>query len=423
MMLAFRMRAFRSPMSDIPQHGAVTEIFLPRVVAQLHRDGFEGLVRVGDDSTQRTLYFKGGEIASATSNDDADRLQSILIREGRLTLPQVDMARSRQQPGGALAKTLIEMGFLNASELLDCARRQARQILAACFALDRGTFQIEPGPLSPRITVMGLATRRMIFEALLDVGDRQRIVREMGSMESVYRPTADASARRSALQLDPETDALAGRIDGSLSLRDLSSKSSLDDFTLSKTILALEILGVAERVDTPDETPAAGRVIPVDSRPESPANDSPGPLFANPVAPPPHDVEPTDIGQTAEPAEFAPAPAPVARAARMDETDDAAVPDAPEPTDPVDTVDEPEAATPPFAHDELPAFALPTTETPEWNVDPRTGEKIHEGPIEMTFDGLVRAHDKPPSGSGRLIGITVGVVVIVVIGFFFLVPG
>jgi hypothetical protein len=57
----------------------------------------------------------------------------------------------------------------------------------------------------------------------------------------------------------------------------------------------------------------------------------------------------------------------------------------------------PEAEPPPFPRGELPAFADgPQEEVPVWTVNPQTGEKVHEGPIELTFDGSLA-----PARSGR----------------------
>jgi septal ring-binding cell division protein DamX len=67
---------------------------------------------------------------------------------------------------------------------------------------------------------------------------------------------------------------------------------------------------------------------------------------------------------------------------------------------------------PPFPHDELPAFAVPETAPDGWRVDPETGERIHEGPIEMTFDGAVGPPSQRASTGSRWIGIAVVVAVV-----------
>src|SRR5712692_3525466 len=216
-------------MQDIPPRGSIADIFFPRLIAALHRGQFEGAVRVGLGDTTKIIYFRRGEIASAASNADSDRLAAILIQEGRLTQPQLDMAKSRVAPGGSLGKTLIEIGFLTPSELLQGARRQVRQILSSCCILPGGSYALEGGPLPPEVTVLGIPTRRLIFDCVLEANDRHLVLREIGSMESIYGPTVDLSTGLGVLKLDIEVDQLGRMLDRRRTLRDLSSRTSLDD--------------------------------------------------------------------------------------------------------------------------------------------------------------------------------------------------
>jgi hypothetical protein len=63
---------------------------------------------------------------------------------------------------------------------------------------------------------------------------------------------------------------------------------------------------------------------------------------------------------------------------------------------------EEEAETPPIPPGELPAFAAPPNAPTGWSVDPETGEKVHLGPIELTFDGPVVPPQQRGAGRGRL---------------------
>src|SRR5262245_58921666 len=103
-------------MQDIPPQGSIDSHFLPGLVADLHVRECERVLRLSLPDTVKLLYFKRGEIASAASNAEEDRRANLLIKEGRLTLQQLDLARSRQQEGASLGKILIELGFLTPSE-------------------------------------------------------------------------------------------------------------------------------------------------------------------------------------------------------------------------------------------------------------------------------------------------------------------
>jgi septal ring-binding cell division protein DamX len=380
-------------MPEASRAAPLAGVFPPRLVARLHRESFEGTLRVQAQGVTRVLYFRRGDIASAASNADDDRLHNILIREGRLTGPQVDMARARQRPGVSLGKTLIELGFLTPSELLQGARRQVRQILSAVFALSDGSFEIVPGPLPPEVTVLGLPARRLIFDAVLETGDRQTVVREMGSMESVYRTTPLFRDSLPALRLEAAHGDVAANVDGTATLRDLSGRTRLDDLTVSKIVLALEILGLVEPVAS-EPRPAAptSRRILVESA-EEPQPKDPVPIRLAFEPPPPTAPEPASPPEPAMPAE------------------------AKEAEQPDETHEELELEDEPPPPGELPAFAAPYAAPVGWQVDPETGERSHPGPVEMTFDGPVIPPPPRRQTGGRTVA-AAGVFLVIILGAY-----
>ena len=411
-------------MPEASRAAPLAGVFPPRLVARLHREQFEGTLRVQGRGHTRVLYFRRGDIASAASNADDDRLHNILIRDGRLTGPQVDMARARQRPGVSLGKTLIELGFLTPSELLQGARRQVRQILAAVFALSDGTFEIVSGPLPPEVTVLGLPAKRLIFDAVLETGDRQTVVREMGSMDSVYRGTSFFRDGLPSLRLEAAHAEVAAQVDGEVTLRDLSGRTRLDDLTVSKIVLALEILGLVEPVagEPPKAPSAAGRRILVESaEPSAPVDPVPIRLAFDAAASsePAAGADPVPVPvTTAGPveAERAPAPAAPTEPAPATRGGGPDLFDQDDPAEEDDSTAEDEVEEPP-PPGELPAFAAPYAAPVGWQIDPQTGERTHPGPVEMTFDGPVIPPPPRRQTGGRVLA-AAGVLVVVALGAY-----
>jgi septal ring-binding cell division protein DamX len=426
-------------MHDLPPQGPIDSVFLPRLVAGLHIREFEGTLRLALPDAVRVLYFKKGEIASAASNAETDRLANILIRDGRLTSEQLDLARSRLQPAASLGKTLIEMGFLTPTELLQGARRQVQVIVGSCFTARTGTYELVPGPLPAEVTSLGVNTRRLLFDCLMDTGDRDTIIREIGSMEVVYRPTGRLDYLLASLKLDFETDRIARLLNGEASLRDLSSRTSRDDLTVSKVVLALDLLDGAERVAPLDVgvAPAGrGRAIPIfveseEARPAPAAMDSVDAMGRHLIEDAIELEAPGIVAAAVEVRDPAP-PAPTAIA--IDEEADPGSPAVASPhgTDaptPAFALEEPAAAEPPpIPQNELPAFAQSPAEMtgrppagddgdhePHWEIDPVTGERVHVGPIEMTFDGRIAPGSGPPGNLTRIL-LGAGAVTLVVGG-------
>jgi hypothetical protein len=428
-------RPGESDMQDFPSQGPIDGLFLPRLVASLHLDEFEGALRLTFPDATKILYFKRGEIASAASNAEPDRLANILIQEGRLGTEQLDLARNSIPAGASLGKTLIDMGFLSPSELLQGARRQVRLIVVSCFRATSGAYEMVPGPLPPEVTSLGLNTRRLVFDCLQEAGDRAAVIREIGSMESVYRPTDRLALALSTLKLDPEIDRVARLLDGTATLRDLSSRTALDDFTVGKIVLALDLLRAAERV-APAAATVAERPAPVppapairdavpERAPHAVGHGRTIPVETEPEEEPPEPVDPADATEDGEvvifeedagdaegPLELMPAKAP------------------PQASEEVPAVAAAPAEPPPFPADELPAFAKPLpgeseAAEPQWQVDPETGERVHVGPIEMTFDGKVGGRHGEARGLSRFMmaGVGIAVLAAATIGFLILQRG
>ena len=398
-------------MKEIPQQGSISDTFLPRLITRIHREGFDGVLRVNTLTSIKAVYFKGGEIASAASNAEGDRLQSILLQDGRITEPQLKMAKSRVSSGTSLGKSLIEMGFLTPSELLQAARRQVKQILASCMTSQEGSFQIEPGPLPPEVTVLGLTTRRLIFDSLMQASERQWIVREMRSMESVYRPTSEIDSGLQALSLEPTMQQVALGINGRQSLRDLSNATSLDDFAVSKVVLGLEILGLVETVGEPAAATTAApssRTIPIESEESQRVAELTPPEIVAAV--------PGADGVTESASEM---PGPTDQSAPLE---DRLIPATGEEFEIHPTPSAPDPAStepPPIPTHDLPAFAAEADDGVEWSVDPRTGEREHLGPIEVTFDGHVRSMRDAPINFRRLLGYAAVAMVLIVVVFLY----
>ena len=419
-------------MDDLPLKGSASDIFLPRLFGQLHRNRFEGVVRLALGQTAKVIYYRAGEIASAASNAESDRLAHLFISTGRLTREQLDLARARITTGGSLGRTLIEMGFLTPAELLHGARDQVRQILNSCFLLTSGHYECDSGPLPPEVTALGLPTRRLIFDALMQAHDRQWIVRQLGSMESVYTPAEDLAAGLEALGLDPALSRVAHYMDGSQTLRDLSGRTALDDFTVSKLFLALEILGMSRLVGSPPRADAVqGRRIEITPEVSPPEPvllplllDEP--LESDPVSPL---IAPAPLAGPQPDAQTDPPDPPLAQEGEAAQT----MIEGPDPTAPIGEPDPPvseEREIPSVADSPAPGPMSPSgrgepgpepsdaptrsrRDDPGWQTDPETGERVAFGPVELTFDGRVSSEEERTSHWTRWVGMTAAAVLMI----------
>ncbi len=127
--------------------------------------------RLPGDITKR-LHFEQGQVVFATSTLTDDRLGESLVRAGRITRAQLDIAGRAVTPGNKLGKTLVEMGCLSPRELFAAVRRQVEEMVESLFDVDEGRFAFTGGlpEVATRLR-LSVPTRDFVMAAL----DRKRV--------------------------------------------------------------------------------------------------------------------------------------------------------------------------------------------------------------------------------------------------------
>ena len=106
------------------RRGSLSEIGFIEILKNSAASDLTGMIRLENGPVIKVVYFQNGTIAFASSNEKADRLTEVLKRAGKLTPEQVEDAQSRLKPNISLGKTLVELGYISARDLLwERARR------------------------------------------------------------------------------------------------------------------------------------------------------------------------------------------------------------------------------------------------------------------------------------------------------------
>src|SRR5687768_14253066 len=202
----------------LPISGAIDPKAFPFILTDLHRHGATGSLKVEGPTYQKALYFRGGRILFGSSNDPRDQLGAILIENGKMTPDQLEEVNTKVGPGRPLAKVLSESGLVNQQELSEAAQIKVERILWDIVTYTAGSFEFEDGVLPKGAVDLKLSTERLILAAIRRVTDRSFVLRHLGSLEIVLRPTAELHARLHEVQSD--AGGLAEQIDGTRTLRE-----------------------------------------------------------------------------------------------------------------------------------------------------------------------------------------------------------
>jgi septal ring-binding cell division protein DamX len=239
------------------------------LILELHRGSVTGSLKLERAPLQKAVYFRDGQILFAASNDPKDQLASILVEEGKLGPDQMQVAQARVSPGNPLAKVLTELGYISQRELAEAARIKVEKILTDLYTWKEGTYQFATKSLPKGAIDLELSTARLLSASIRRVQDRDWVLRQLGSLETVLSPTASLPKFLADTEPEPLAADVLKLADGVKSVKQIGALSSLGEFEVCKVLAAGLVAGALGRSGAGASIPAAEDAFSFPSEQES----------------------------------------------------------------------------------------------------------------------------------------------------------
>ncbi|HYM60565.1 MAG TPA: DUF4388 domain-containing protein [Thermoanaerobaculia bacterium] len=244
--------------------GDIGEIHLVDRLVELGREHFTGAIRFENDGIIKIIYFKGGDVLSASTNDRADSIDEILLRAGKINKDHLKQALAKRKETETLGDALLNLGFITRKELTWARRVQVIGTIRSVSAWTSGSFTIVSDYLPKREEGTLFSLQQIIIELIVTDQDRSRFERELDGGNAIFQQTADFATSFRGLGLNQDAEDIVNQVDGRKSAAEVAAASGKDAFNVYKLLYALEVLGqlakawkpqVIDEVSSPAWTP------------------------------------------------------------------------------------------------------------------------------------------------------------------------
>jgi len=264
------MKTAISPASKIPSGllgGRLDGISPPDLVWSHCKHTSTGVLDIRRGPITKSLYFQDGRIVFAASSDPNDRLGEMLLRQGKISLDQLEEALRRRPTGKRLGTLLVDVGSLTPDELVAAVLDQVRTITLDALTWAEGSYLFKPGDLpTQEVVTLDMHTGELLLAAVRRVMSFSRIRRSVGGPRTVYGLSENGAAAIDALELSECEQLVLGRMKvGPQTIDDLCRQLFCSNFEIHQALWSFKVLGVLNELmprDVPGNADVEGRLGP-----------------------------------------------------------------------------------------------------------------------------------------------------------------
>jgi hypothetical protein len=231
--------------------GEIGEIDLIQRLVELGSEQFTGAIRFESDGIIKIVYFKGGDVLSASTNDRTDAVDEILLRANKVTREHVKQALAKRKESETLGDALLGLGFITRKELTWARRVQVIGILRSIIGWKTGSYTIVADYLPKREEGTLFPLSQIIVELVVTDTDRTKSEQAMESGNAVFEKAPDFDDAFRRLGLNEDAEQIVAHIDGNNTAADVAAQSGKDIFNVYKLLEALRLLKLVTRAGKP----------------------------------------------------------------------------------------------------------------------------------------------------------------------------
>lgn len=228
--------------------GSLGAFKLPEVLTFLSTTRKSGTLTLNNDGKEASLFFSGGDLIYAGSNQEQFRLGFILLRKKKITPEQRDRIDAlMSSDGGRFGDLAVQQGVLTEPHLRDCLKVQVSEIVYDSFVWPGGAFSFtEDIPLPSHAVTIAIDLPNLIMEGARRIDEWEQCLRLLPDKDVVFRVIP--SPRDEKITLTADEWRILFLINGQRTLEELCHDAEDDPFQVYRVIYGLQSNNLIEVV-------------------------------------------------------------------------------------------------------------------------------------------------------------------------------
>lgn len=230
--------------------GDLSKIQLPDVLSFMAMIRESGKLVVRRAALERSIHWKEGEIVFASSNSQEHSLGQFLLRNGKITEAQYEESKRRVTPQLRHGKLLVQMGAISPKDLWWGVKNHVLEVIYSLFGWKDGEFAFYDSAedLVQERIVLQINTASVIMEGIRRLDESERIREKVPNLEVVFMKIPGGVADFTELDLNEGEVHVYNTIDGRLNVRELTGRSELTEFEVTRILFQLLSARLIEQV-------------------------------------------------------------------------------------------------------------------------------------------------------------------------------
>ncbi|MEO5763168.1 MAG: DUF4388 domain-containing protein [Vicinamibacteria bacterium] len=225
----------------------------PKILRTFLQSGESGLLSFWNGLFTKRVFIARGRIVQITSNDPDERLGEVLLIDGRITARQFVEASKLIRPGKRLGTILVEISALDPEDLIPAITNQARLMLFELFNWTTGSYEMSLGDVDESEFVpLHLSSDEVIAQGIRTLRCWSRVFAGIQSLETIFVRVPEIETWHLKVELQEDEQTVLSRVNGRLSVEQVSDLSFGTSFETCRTLWMLSVLGLIQRADTGD---------------------------------------------------------------------------------------------------------------------------------------------------------------------------